>query len=61
MASDEMEVSKAGPADLAADMEHHRATYARFFKIIVYSVALLAALLITLFVTLKESGSFPVS
>jgi len=47
------EVQRASAADLAADMAHHRATYARFVRIIIYSVAALAAVLLTLFVTLN--------
>jgi len=59
MASDKMEVAKATQADLAADMEYHRETYGNFFKIIVYSVAGLAVLLLILFLALGERGTFP--
>jgi hypothetical protein len=45
----EIELTKATPADLAADMEHHRHTYARFMNILRYSVVGAAIPLIFLF------------
>lgn len=52
MAKD-VEVTKASAADIAANMQHHRETYGRFFKILMYSAASLAALLFVLFITLN--------
>ena len=61
MVSDKLEVGQASQADLAADMEHYRATYGNFFRIIVYSTMALAVLMLILFAALKERGSFPVT
>jgi LPS O-antigen subunit length determinant protein (WzzB/FepE family) len=60
MASDKMEIGQASQADLAADMEQHRTTYAGFFRIIVYAIAGLALLLLILFLALGERGTFSV-
>jgi hypothetical protein len=49
----EIEVSKASAADLAADMEYHRATWSRFFRGGFYAAAALAVLLLILFLTLN--------
>lgn len=58
MASNNTEVGQASQADLAADMEHHRETYGGFFRILVYSSAGLAILLVILFLALSESGTY---
>jgi hypothetical protein len=60
MASDKMEIGQASQADLAADMEQHRATYANFFRILVYAISGLALLMLILFLALGERGSYPV-
>ena len=49
----EIEVTKASASDIAADMEHHRVTYGRFFRGIAYISAALAVVLFLLFVTLN--------
>jgi hypothetical protein len=58
MANEKMEVARASQADLAADMEKHRQTYGSFFRIIAYSIAGLAILLLILFLALGERGTY---
>ena len=55
--SDEIEISKATAADLSADMEYHRATLANFVKLLVYSIAGFALVLLVLFLALKDRGT----
>lgn len=48
----EIEIADATQADIAADMEHHRATYGRFFALLKYSIiglAIIVAFLIILY------------
>ncbi|MCW5697287.1 MAG: hypothetical protein KIS96_11225 [Bauldia sp.] len=45
----EIELTKATPADLAADMEHHRQTYSRFMNILRYSIVGVAVILTIIF------------
>ncbi len=47
------EVSTASSADIAADVEHHRATYSRFFELIKYTSAGIAVVLAILFFALN--------
>lgn len=49
MASKQLEISKATPADVAADMEHHRATYGRFFNLLKWTLVVIIAVLAILF------------
>ncbi len=49
----EIEISTANPADLAADMEHHRATWARFVRTAFYVAGALGVLLLILFLALN--------
>lgn len=43
------EVTEASPADIAADMGHHRRTYLRFINLLKYSAAAIAVVLFILF------------
>lgn len=45
----EVEVSEASPADVAADMEAHRATYGRFFNLLKWAIVGVAVILVILF------------
>jgi Bacterial aa3 type cytochrome c oxidase subunit IV len=49
----ELEISTATAADLAADMEHHRDTYAGFFNMLKYGIVFMAVLLTILFFALN--------
>ena len=49
----EIEVSTASPADIAADMEHHRATYTGFFNLGKWSAVAIAIVLAILFFALN--------
>lgn len=49
----ELEISNATAADIAADMEHHRETYAGFFNWIKYAIIGVSILLAILFFTLN--------
>ena len=49
----EIEVPTASAADLAADMEAHRSTYASFFDMLKWSIVGLAILLTILFFALN--------
>jgi hypothetical protein len=49
----DIEVSQSTAADIAADMEHHRDTYAGFFNILKYSIVVIAIVLALLFFTLN--------
>lgn len=49
----EIEISKASAADLAADMEHHRATWSRFFRYSFYCAGAIGVLLLILFLALN--------
>lgn len=45
----EVEVGHATPADVAADMEQHRATYGRFFNLLKWSIIGVTVILAILF------------
>jgi hypothetical protein len=47
------EVTTASAADIAADMETHRATYRGFFNFLKYGIVGIAVLLAILFFTLN--------
>jgi len=47
--AEEVPVAKASSADIAADMDHHRGTYRRFLRILVYSLAGVGFVLLILF------------
>lgn len=49
MASKQTEISTATPADVAADMEHHRATYGRFFNLLKWTLGVIIVVLAILF------------
>ncbi|MHA1559622.1 MAG: aa3-type cytochrome c oxidase subunit IV [Alphaproteobacteria bacterium] len=49
----EMELSTASAADLVADMEAHRSTYAGFFNLLKWSVVGFAIVLTILFFALN--------
>lgn len=53
MASGPTEVSSASAADIAADMEHHRATYRGFFNLSKYLIVFVAIVLAILFFALN--------
>ena len=46
----EQEVTKASPADVAADMDHHRSTYGNFFSLLKWSMAGVAVIVVLLFI-----------
>ena len=45
----EVKVGHATQADVAADMEHHRVTYGRFFNLLKWSLIGIAVILAVLF------------
>ena len=49
MASHDMQVATASPADIAADMDNHRKTYGRFLSLLKYTIAGATVILIVLF------------
>ncbi len=49
MAAHEMQLATASPADIAADMEHHRQTYGRFLKLLRNICLVSAGILIVVF------------
>ena len=49
----EIEVSTASPADIAADMDSHRAMYAGFFNLLKYAIVGTAIVLAILFFALN--------
>jgi len=48
--TEEQPIAEATPSDLAADMQHHRTTYRRFLRILAYSLAGVAVVLLILFI-----------
>lgn len=49
----EIEIAEATPADIAADMEAHRATYLSFFNLLKWSIVAIAIVLTILFFALN--------
>jgi len=47
--AEDVPVTKANPADIAADMDYHRGTYHRFLRILAYSLAGVGFVLLILF------------
>ncbi len=54
MAAHQMQVASASPADLAADMENHRQSYAGFLKLLKNICIGSAAILVFLFFVLQS-------
>ncbi len=53
MASGPTEISTASAADIAADMEHHRATYRGMFNFAKYVIAFIIVVLAIMFFALN--------